>query len=106
MRVSRLHVSAADGMFGRLVRRNVAAFGGLAALAVAAATAASLATWSVDDPSLSHATGHPARNVLGLPGAVVADLLTQFLGLAAILLLLPPVVWAWRAVFGIPSRLA
>ena len=40
------------------------------------------------------------RNALGVPGAIVADLIMQFFGLAAIALLLPPVVWAWRLVFG------
>src|SRR5581483_8128758 len=88
----------------RLVRRNLSAILGLALLALAGAIAASLATWTVDDPSLSHATDHDARNVLGVPGAIVADLVMQFLGLAGIVLLLPPVVWAWRLVFGEPSR--
>jgi S-DNA-T family DNA segregation ATPase FtsK/SpoIIIE len=88
----------------RIVRRNLGAFSGLAALALAAGVAASLATWAVDDPSLSHATDRAARNILGIPGAIVADLLTQSLGLAAALVLLPPVFWAWRAVFGAPSR--
>ncbi len=32
-------------------------------------------------------------------------LLTQLLGLAASLALLPPVVWAWRAVFALPTRM-
>src|ERR1700681_2530104 len=80
MRSSRsVHASVADGAFRRLIRRNLTAVGGLAALAAAAAVATSLATWTVDDPSLSHATDHAVRNILGLPGAVVADLLTQFL---------------------------
>ncbi|HVZ13268.1 MAG TPA: DNA translocase FtsK 4TM domain-containing protein [Bauldia sp.] len=96
---------AGDGTLVRLVRRNLSAIVGLAVLAVAAAFAASLATWTVDDPSFSHATDHGARNVLGFPGAIIADLLTQLLGLAASLFLVPPVIWAWRAVFGAPSRL-
>ena len=54
-----------------------------ALLALAAVVAASLATWTVDDPSFSHATDHAARNMLGIPGAIVADLLMQFFGLAA-----------------------
>ncbi len=95
---------AADGAVRRIVRRNLIAFTGLAALALTAAVAASLATWTVDDPSLSHATDHAIRNMLGLPGAMVSDLLTQFFGLAASLVLLPPVVWAWRIVFARPSR--
>ena len=88
-----------------VLRRNVGAMVGLAALALAAVIAASLATWTVDDPSFSHATDHAIRNVLGFPGAIISDLLTQLLGLAASLLLLPPVVWAWRAVFALPTRL-
>ena len=93
------------GAIRHILRRNVGAMVGLAVLALAAVAAASLATWTVDDPSLSHATDHAIRNVLGFPGAIISDLLTQLLGLAASLLLLPPVVWAWRAVFAQPTRL-
>jgi S-DNA-T family DNA segregation ATPase FtsK/SpoIIIE len=89
----------------QVLRRNIGAMVGLVVLAVAAVAAASLATWTVDDPSLSHATDHAIRNVLGFPGAIISDLLTQLLGLGASLLLLPPVVWAWRAVFALPTRL-
>ncbi|MEJ0011324.1 MAG: DNA translocase FtsK 4TM domain-containing protein [Bauldia sp.] len=95
---------AADGTIRRLIRRNLSAILGLTVLALAAAFAASLATWAVDDPSFSHATDHATRNILGFPGAVIADLLTQLLGLAASLFLIPPVIWAWRAVFATPSR--
>jgi S-DNA-T family DNA segregation ATPase FtsK/SpoIIIE len=93
------------GAIRTVLRRNIGAMVGLAALALAAVAAASLATWTVDDPSFSHATDHAIRNVLGFPGAIISDLLTQLLGLAASLLLLPPVVWAWRAVFALPTRL-
>ncbi len=95
---------AGHGAFRRIVKRNLSAILGLGVLALAAATAASLATWTANDPSLSHATDHAARNVLGFPGAVVSDLFTQFLGLAAMLVLLAPVTWAWRLVFAQPSR--
>src|SRR5665213_607029 len=95
-----------SGTVASLLRRNISAITGVAGLALAAACAVSLATWAVDDPSLSHATDHAARNILGFPGAVIADLLTQLFGLAASVVLLPPVVWAWRAVFARPSRLS
>ncbi len=71
---------AGDGTLRRLAKRNLGALTGLALLAVAAAIAASLATWAADDPSLSHATGLPARNFLGLPGALVADIFMPPLG--------------------------
>ncbi len=108
MRLTRstsIPLSGGGGALRHVLRRNVGAMVGLAALALAAVAAASLATWTVDDPSLSHATDHAIRNVLGFPGAIISDLLTQLLGLAASLLLLPPVVWAWRAVFAQPTRM-
>jgi len=95
---------AGDGTVRRLLKRNLGALIGLALLAVAAAAAASLATWTADDPSLSHATDHDARNFLGVAGAMVSDIFMQFLGLAATVALLPPVVWAWRLVFAEPTR--
>jgi S-DNA-T family DNA segregation ATPase FtsK/SpoIIIE len=95
---------AGDGTVRRLLKRNISAILGLALLAFAAAIAAALATWTVDDPSLSHATDLPARNVLGVPGAIIADVVMQFVGLAGVVFLLPPVVWAWRLVFGDPAR--
>ncbi|WP_421725646.1 DNA translocase FtsK 4TM domain-containing protein [Bauldia sp.] len=86
------------------MKRNVNALVGLGILALAAAIAASLATWTADDPSLSHATGLDPANILGLPGAIIADIIMQFFGLAGIVLLLPPVVWGWRMVFGKAPR--
>ena len=79
-----------------LLRRQLRALGGLALLGTAATLGTALATWSADDPSLTHATTAPVRNLLGFPGAIASDLLMQFLGLAAVALLLPIAVWGWR----------
>ena len=78
-----------------LVRR-LRELGGLGLLTLSVALAISLMTWSVQDPSLSHATSRPIRNALGYPGAITADLLMQILGLGAIMLILPVAVWGWR----------
>src|SRR4051812_33542814 len=69
---------------------------GLGLIALSGITAAALMTWSVQDPSLSHATSRMIRNVLGYPGAIGADLLMQILGLGSIMLILPIAVWGWR----------
>ncbi|ACI91501.1 DNA translocase FtsK [Afipia carboxidovorans OM5] len=69
---------------------------GLAIIIFAGAAAAALMTWSVQDPSLSHATSGPIRNLLGWPGAIGSDLLMQILGLGTIMLILPVAVWGWR----------
>src|SRR5450755_3146922 len=69
---------------------------GLALLALSGVAAAALVTWSVQDPSLSHATSRAIHNIVGYPGAIGADLLMQILGLGAIMLILPVAVWGWR----------
>ncbi len=89
--VGHLPASIRDALARRL--RELA---GLSLIALSGVAAAALMTWSVQDPSLSHATSRPIRNVLGYPGAIGADLLMQILGLGAIMLILPVAVWGWR----------
>src|ERR1700734_1590526 len=69
---------------------------GLGLLSLSGIAAAALMTWSVQDPSLSHATSRAIRNIIGYPGAIGADLLMQILGLGAIMLILPIAIWGWR----------
>ncbi len=71
---------------------------GLGLIALSGVAAAALTTWSVQDPSFSHATSRAIHNVVGYPGAIGADLLMQILGLGAIMLILPIAVWGWRMV--------
>ncbi len=78
---------------------------GLLIVTVACAAWASLATWSVHDPSLNNATRAAPRNLLGSWGAVVADLTIQSLGIASIILFLPLAAWGWHLVFRtMPNR--
>ena len=79
-----------------LLRRRLCECGGFVLIGLAAVMAVALATWSVQDPSLSHATDGPVRNLLGTPGAIGADLLMQLFGLASTVLVLPVAVWGWR----------
>ena len=76
--------------------RRLRELAGLALLSLSGVAAAALMTWSVQDPSLSHATSRAIRNIVGYPGAIGADLLMQILGLGAIMLILPVAVWGWR----------
>ncbi|MEP6839075.1 MAG: DNA translocase FtsK 4TM domain-containing protein, partial [Bradyrhizobium sp.] len=76
--------------------RRLREFTGLGLIALSGVVAAALMTWSVQDPSLSHATSRAIRNIVGYPGAIGADLLMQILGLGAIMLVLPVAVWGWR----------
>jgi DNA segregation ATPase FtsK/SpoIIIE, S-DNA-T family len=76
--------------------RRLRELAGLALLSLSGVATAALATWSVQDPSLSHATSRAIRNIVGYPGAIGADLLMQILGFGAIMLILPVAVWGWR----------
>src|SRR6202047_4174620 len=89
--VGQLPASIRDALARRL--RELA---GLSLIALAGGGAAALRTWSVQDPSLSHATSRAIRNIVGYPGAIFADLLMQILGLGAIMLILPVAVRGWR----------
>jgi len=79
-----------------LIRQRLVEAGGIALIALSFTMATALATWSVQDPSLSHAIDGPVRNLLGTPGAVGSDLLMQLFGLASTVLVLPIAVWGWR----------
>jgi DNA segregation ATPase FtsK/SpoIIIE, S-DNA-T family len=79
-----------------MLMRRLRELSGLGLIGLAGIAAVALATWSVQDPSLSHATSKPVRNLLGYPGAITADLLMQTFGLGAIMLLLPVSIWGWR----------
>ena len=79
-------------------KRRAAEIAGLFTLAGVASLTLALATWSVSDPSLNHATNERVHNLLGAPGAIAADLVMQFIGLASVALLAPPAFWGWSLV--------
>jgi DNA segregation ATPase FtsK/SpoIIIE, S-DNA-T family len=77
----------------RFIRNRMFEFSGLVLLAILVAIGVALATWSVDDPSINHATDQAAKNLLGYPGAAVADELMQLLGLGVLPLVAIPMAW-------------
>ena len=81
--------SLEDRLLGWLGR-----FGGMLLLVSTLTTWISLVSWSVFDPSLTHATTTPPRNFAGPVGAIISDLLFQMLGFAAALALIAPLVWS------------
>src|SRR5499427_10787216 len=89
--VSHLPTSIRDALMRRLRELS-----GLGLIALSGVAAAALMTWSVQDPSLSHATSRAIRNIMGYPGAIGADMLMQILGLGAIMLVLPVSARGWR----------
>jgi S-DNA-T family DNA segregation ATPase FtsK/SpoIIIE len=89
-------MASLSGYLGAVLQRRLRELGGIALISLAMMAALALATWSVQDPSLSHATDAPVHNLLGMPGAIAADLMMQLLGLGALALLLPIAVWGYR----------
>ena len=102
-------MDSGDSGVAAFLRRQAERLGGLCLIGLAAAGVGALATWSVQDPSFSHATDNPIVNALGYPGAVYSDVAMQFWGLSALLTLLPLLAWgvffAWgRGVDRLPRR--
>src|SRR5690606_38881872 len=95
-----LGFARSSGWLRRFTRRLVSRLCGLSLIAISIFAIASLATWNVADPSLSHATGNIVTNAMGYAGAIFADLIMQFLGLAAVPAVLPSMSWGllifWR----------
>jgi S-DNA-T family DNA segregation ATPase FtsK/SpoIIIE len=85
-----------SGQLGAVLRRRLREIWGLTLLALAMIAALALASWSVQDPSFSHATDARVHNLLGRSGAVAADLMMQILGLGSLALLLPVGIWGYR----------
>ena len=88
-RTSRASFEDISGPIKAFIGRRLAELGGVILTVLIVCTVIALVTWSVDDPSLNHATGKPVANLLGRPGAIVADLMMQFFGLASLALLAP-----------------
>jgi S-DNA-T family DNA segregation ATPase FtsK/SpoIIIE len=79
-----------------MLRRRAHELAGLGLIVLAAVLVVALASWSVADPSLSHATSRPTRNLIGYPGAIAADLMMQILGVGAAMVALPVAIWGLR----------
>jgi S-DNA-T family DNA segregation ATPase FtsK/SpoIIIE len=105
-RAAALGLEDTEAPLKRFLKRNMIGAAGLAVIAASAALASALATWSVTDPSFSHATTAPVRNALGWPGAVIADFFMQAIGLAAAVFLVPVVLWGWRLLSARASGIA
>jgi S-DNA-T family DNA segregation ATPase FtsK/SpoIIIE len=84
------------------VWRQIASLLGFAIFGGLGLVIAALSTWNVNDPSFSYATVNEPTNILGYPGAAVADLFMQFFGIASVVALLPIVAWALVLIFAKP----
>ncbi|GAB4354948.1 MAG: DNA translocase FtsK [Oricola sp.] len=83
-----------------LLRRQTEIVAGFGLWTLSAFVLFALATWNVSDPSWSYAADTPVTNAMGYPGAVLADLLMQFFGIAALPAMVPLVFWGYARIRG------
>ena len=100
MQISDIDVSRSGPTMQEGLNRQASVLIGLIVLGAVVLAFICLATWTVNDPSLSVSSNEKVQNILGYPGAVFADLAVQFFGLTAALMLIPPALW------GIPLKIA
>ena len=84
-----------EGAVAFLRRRGLEA-AGLVLSVTGALLALALFSYNPLDPSWNNATSASPRNLVGMPGAHVADLLFQTLGLAGALVPALLLAWSWR----------
>jgi len=89
------HINSWNELVAAFRRRLLEGFGSALVL-VAFLVVVALATYHPGDPSLNTAADTPAANFLGRDGAFLADLLVQGLGLAAFLIPIVLLGWAFR----------
>ncbi|HHK75236.1 MAG TPA: DNA translocase FtsK, partial [Rhizobiales bacterium] len=78
------------------VRRRALELAGTGLFGLALASGVSILSWTSSDPSLNQATSAPVKNLLGYPGAIMADSLLQMFGVTALVLLVIVALWGWR----------
>lgn len=86
-----------DGAADYMKRRAVEG-AGIVMIAIGILMLAALLSFDAMDPSINHATDRPARNFLGEGGALLSDLMLQWIGLIALLPAFFIGAWGWRLV--------
>jgi S-DNA-T family DNA segregation ATPase FtsK/SpoIIIE len=86
------------------LKKRAAELSGLVLFSAGLALFLALASFDPSDPSLNHATATQPANLLGWPGADIADLLLHGFGWAALVPVLGLFGWAWRAIGKRPMR--
>ncbi|MBH67896.1 MAG: cell division protein FtsK [Rhodospirillaceae bacterium] len=77
-------------------KRRLAEVIGIGLLTAVVLIIGALSTYTSTDPSMNTSGSHQVNNLMGAPGAIVADLLLQFLGIASLGILLVLGAWGFR----------
>ncbi len=77
-------------------RRRLSELAGILLGITALLTLIALFSYDKGDPSFNHTSSDIVRNMVGVPGAYMADLLLQTVGVASILVVFAFAAWGWR----------
>jgi len=99
------HVSLLPENLRAFMARRFKQMKGLALVAFALAISCAFLSWSINDPSINNATQVKPQNLLGVPGAMIADMVFQTIGLSAISLTLPLFIWGWQTIKHVSTHL-
>jgi S-DNA-T family DNA segregation ATPase FtsK/SpoIIIE len=80
------------------LKRRAAEAAGIATCLVAAALLVALASFHASDPSFNNATAAAPRNLLGRPGAHIADFVLHLFGVAGATPVIILAIWGWRLI--------
>jgi len=86
------------------LKKRIAELGGITLFVAGLALFLALASFNPGDPSLNHATLNQPVNLLGAPGAFLADLLLHSFGWPALVPVLGLFAWGWRLFGRRPMR--
>src|SRR3569623_867273 len=95
--LSRAEGTGGQSLWDYLRRRTMEAVG-VALMLIGLAYLMALLSADSGDPSFNRAVDGPARNLLGLPGAYLADFALQALGIAAAVPAAALLAWGWRLI--------
>jgi len=84
------------------VLNRISEIAGITLGLVALAGAVALVSYAPSDASLNSSGDGTIQNILGVPGAIFADLMWQNVGLGALALIAPLAVWGWLAMAKAP----
>jgi S-DNA-T family DNA segregation ATPase FtsK/SpoIIIE len=90
---------------GSFFRRRLAELAGAAGFLAGIALFLALISYTPSDPSLNSAVDGPVHNLLYLPGAWIADLLLQALGIPAVIPAAVVATWGWRLMHKQPTTM-
>ena len=79
-----------------VLKKRAVELGGFGAILLGTALALALLTFNPTDPSANTNTSGLVTNMVGLPGAWVADILMQSIGVASYALVFVLFTWGWR----------